>query len=202
MTRPTLAVLSELFLTFARIGLFTFGGGYAMLPILQRELIDKRQWVSEKELLDYYAIGQVTPGIISVNTATFVGHRLKGVLGGLVATLGVITPSCVLVLLVASSLELLTSTEFARHAFAGVRVAVAALMVQAIVQLWKSSVHDVLGIALFALGFCVATFTALSPVVTLAIALGVGLAANHVGLVRRIQRQRHHPKADDGSSTP
>ena len=85
--------LLDLFLTFARIGGLTFGGGYAMLPILQREVVEKRHWATEEELMDYYAIGQCTPGIIAVNTATFVGQGLAGSIGGIVATLGVVFPS-------------------------------------------------------------------------------------------------------------
>ena len=89
--------LFDLFFTFARIGGLTFGGGYAMLPMLQREVVEKRNWATEEEIMDYYAIGQCTPGIIAVNTATFVGYKTKGLLGGILATLGVVFPSLVII---------------------------------------------------------------------------------------------------------
>ena len=88
--------LLDLFLTFARIGGLTFGGGYAMLPMLQKEVVENRGWATEEELADYFAIGQCTPGVIAVNTATFVGYREAGILGGVMATLGVIFPSLVI----------------------------------------------------------------------------------------------------------
>ena len=89
--------LADLFITFARIGGLTFGGGYAMLPILQREVVEKRGWASNEELMDYYAIGQCTPGVIAVNTATFIGNKTKGLIGGIVATLGVVFPSLIII---------------------------------------------------------------------------------------------------------
>ena len=95
----------DLFWTFAKIGAFTFGGGAAMLPILQQEIVDKKGWCSEEELTDYYAIGQCTPGIIAVNTATFVGVKQKGNLGGVVATLGVVFPSVVIITIIAAFLR-------------------------------------------------------------------------------------------------
>ena len=90
-------LLLDLFLTFAKMGAVTFGGGYAMLPILQREVVEKRKWATDEEIMDYYAIGQCTPGIIAVNTATFVGEKVKGIAGGIVATLGVVFPSLPLI---------------------------------------------------------------------------------------------------------
>jgi len=89
--------LWELFVSFFKIGLFTFGGGYAMLPMLQREIVDHHKWVTEEDVLDYYAIGQCTPGVIAVNTATFVGTKLRGWIGGLVATAAVVTPSVIII---------------------------------------------------------------------------------------------------------
>ena len=98
-------LLADLFLTFARIGVCTFGGGYAMLPILQRELVENKQWATEGELADYYAVGQCTPGIIAVNTATFVGRGVAGVAGGVVATLGLVFPSIVIIMVIAAFLK-------------------------------------------------------------------------------------------------
>ena len=107
----------DLFLTFARIGGLTFGGGYAMLPILQREVVEKRGWATENELSDYYAIGQCTPGIIAVNVATFIGNKRKGVLGGIIATFGVVFPSLVIITLIAAFLQNFADLEIVKHAF-------------------------------------------------------------------------------------
>ena len=97
--------LLDLFLTFARIGGLTFGGGYAMLPMLQKEVVEKRGWASEEELMDYYAIGQCTPGIIAVNTATFVGQKTAGIAGGIIATLGVVFPSLIIITIIAAFIQ-------------------------------------------------------------------------------------------------
>lgn len=132
----------DLFLTFARIGACTFGGGYAMLPILQRELVEKRGWCGEEELADYFAIGQCTPGIIAVNTATFVGHKQKGNLGGVAATLGLVAPSVLIILLIAAFLENFADLPVVGHAFAGVRACVCALILVSVLKLRKNTVID------------------------------------------------------------
>ena len=98
-------ILLDMFLTFARVGVMTFGGGYAMLPILQREVVEKKQWATEEELMDYYAIGQCTPGVIAVNTSTFIGHKLAGIPGSLAASLGFISPSILIITVIAAFLE-------------------------------------------------------------------------------------------------
>ena len=89
--------LFKLFLTFAKVGCFTFGGGYAMLPLLQKEVVEKNNWATEEELMDYFAIGQCTPGIIAVNTSTFIGYKRKGIIGGIAATLGMVFPSIIII---------------------------------------------------------------------------------------------------------
>ena len=121
-------ILVSLFLTFARIGVCTFGGGYAMLPILQRELVEDKKWATETELADYYAVGQCTPGIIAVNTATFVGRSQAGIAGGVVATLGLVFPSLVIIMVIAAFLQNFMHLEFVIHAFNGVRAGVVALI--------------------------------------------------------------------------
>ena len=135
-------IFIDLFLTFARIGVCTFGGGYAMLPILQRELVENRKWATEGELADYYAVGQCTPGIIAVNTATFVGRSQAGILGGIFATLGVVFPSIVIILVVAAFLQNFMDQPWVVHAFNGVRAGVAALILSSVIKLFKTSVID------------------------------------------------------------
>ena len=132
----------DLFLTFARIGGLTFGGGYAMLPMLQKEVVEKRGWATEEELMDYYALGQCTPGIIAVNTATFVGQNTAGNLGGIVATLGVVFPSLIIITLIAMFLQNFADLAVVQNAFAGIRVCVCVLVFNAVVKLWKKAVVD------------------------------------------------------------
>ena len=132
----------DLFLTFARVGVCTFGGGYAMLPILQREVVDNKGWATEEQLADYYAIGQCTPGIIAVNTATFVGRTQRGTAGGVIATLGVVFPSVVIILLIAAFLQNFAHLPVVIHAFAGVRACVCALILTSVLKLRKTTVVD------------------------------------------------------------
>ncbi len=132
----------DLFLTFARIGVCTFGGGYAMLPIMQRELVEKKGWATEEELADYYAVGQCTPGIIAVNTATFVGSGQAGITGGVVATLGLVFPSIVIILVIAAFLANFMHLTWVAHAFNGVRAGVVALILQSVIKLCKNALID------------------------------------------------------------
>ncbi len=135
-------ILVSLFLTFARIGVCTFGGGYAMLPILQRELVEDKKWATETELADYYAVGQCTPGIIAVNTSTFVGRSQGGVAGGIVATLGLVFPSLVIIMVIAAFLQNFMHLDVVVHAFNGVRAGVVALIASSVIKLFKNAVID------------------------------------------------------------
>ncbi len=174
-----LKLLASLFLSFARVGVLTFGGGYAMLPMLQREVVEKRGWATEEELADYYAIGQCTPGVIAVNTATFIGQKLGGTACAAAATLGVVFPSLVIITVIAAVLRNFAELSVVRNAFAGIRVCVCALILNAVVKLWKKAVVDVPTLIIFLAVFALAVFTKLSPVVfVLAAALaGVALKA-------------------------
>ena len=164
-------MLWKLFTCFARVGGMTFGGGYAILPILQREVVENRGWATEEELTDYFAIGQCTPGIIAVNTATFVGQKQAGPLGGIAATLGVVFPSMVIITVIAAVLSNFAENEYVRHAFGGVRVCVTVLICNAVIKLWKKTVVDkatlVIFLAVLALGVLpqlVPAFPGISPV--------------------------------------
>ena len=170
-------ILLDLFLTFCRVGGLTFGGGYAMLPILQREIVEKKGWATEEEMLDYFAVGQCTPGIIAVNTATFVGFRKKGVVGGILATLGVVFPSVVIITVIAAVLQNFAHLPVVQNAFAGIRVCVCVLILNAVVKLLKKSVRDWVTLAVFLGVLAAALFTSLSPIwlVLASGILGVGL---------------------------
>ncbi len=132
----------KLFALFARIGACTFGGGYAMLPILQREIVETRGWATDEELTDYYAIGQCTPGIIAINTATFIGYRVLGIAGGIVATLGVVFPSLVIITIIAAFLKSFAEVALIQHAFAGIRACVSVQILNSVLKLRKSTVLD------------------------------------------------------------
>lgn len=156
--------LFDLFWTFCKIGALTFGGGYAMLPLIQREIVENKKWSTEKEILDYYAVGQCTPGVIAVNTATFIGYKLRGIIGGIVATLGVIFPSIVIILIIATFLQNFADLAIVESAFAGIRVAVVALIITTVVKLIKSSIKDYLGVIIAIIAFVISAFIGLSPV--------------------------------------
>lgn len=157
-------MLLKLYVTFFRIGLVMFGGGYAMLPLLQAEIVEKQKWTTEEEILNYFAVGQCTPGIIAVNTATFVGYKQKKIPGAIVATLGMVSPSIIIILLIASVLERFAENVWVNHAFAGIRVAVCALVLSSIVKLWKSGVKNKWGILLFLISFVLVAFIDVSTV--------------------------------------
>lgn len=157
--------LLNLYLLFARMGAVCFGGGYAMLPILERELVTKRGWCTKEELIDYYAIGQCTPGVIAVNTSTFIGHKLKGILGGIVATLGFITPSVIIISAIAVILQYITDLPVVTYAFSGIRICVCVLIITATINLWKSAIKDKIGIMLFLIVFILSAVLSISPII-------------------------------------
>ena len=168
--------LLTLFGLFFKIGITTFGGGYAMLPMLERELVTNRKYVSMEEIMDYFAVGQCTPGVIAVNTATFIGYKKKGILGGIFATLGVITPSIIIITLLASILSFLAGEKIIEHAFAGISVAVCALIVQAILKLSKSGIKDIFTAIAAAVSFVLVFFVkSLSPIVVIIAAAIAGV---------------------------
>ena len=142
--------LLHLFLMFFKIGLFTFGGGYAMLQLLQAEIVKKRRWATDEELLDLYSIGQCTPGIISVNVATFMGYRQAGIAGACAATLGMVMPSLIIITLLAAVLDRYMHNRYVSYAFAGIRICVVALILDIIYDLWKKGITDYKGAGIFA----------------------------------------------------
>jgi len=171
----------DLFLTFAKVGVMTFGGGYAMLPILQREVVDNKKWATEEELMDYFAIGQCTPGVIAVNTATFIGQKNKGIPGGIFATLGVVFPSVVIISLLAGVIEAFSHIEWVQHAFGGIRVCVCVLILNAVIKLLKKAVIDLPTFLVFAAVALASYFTPLSPVIFVVLAAIVGIVIQSMG---------------------
>ena len=157
--------LLQLFFTFARIGGLTFGGGYAMLPMLQREVVERHGWATEEELTDYFAIGQCTPGVIAVNTATFIGYQQRGIAGGIFATLGVVSPSLFIITIIAAFLQNFADYPIVQDAFAGIEVCVCVLIFRAVEKLLKKSVIDRPTAVICVAVFLGTQFFDLSPVV-------------------------------------
>ena len=156
--------LWELFLVFLQMGAVTFGGGYAMLPILTRELVDQRGWATDNELTDYYAIGQCTPGVIALNVATFVGNKKKGVPGALAASVGVIFVPVIIIMIIAAFLRNFADYPIVKDAFAGIRVCVCVLVVNAVLRLWKKSVINRWTLGVFVVVFALTAGSAFLPV--------------------------------------
>lgn len=146
------------------MGAMTFGGGMAMLPILQREVVENKHWATEEEMVDYYAIGQCTPGIIAVNTATFIGQKQKGIAGGIAATLGVVFPSLVIITILAGLISNYSHLAWVTNAFAGIQVCVCILILNATVKLLKKSVVDKRTAVIFVLVLGCSVFLRLSPI--------------------------------------
>ena len=165
----------DLVTSFIKIGAFTFGGGYAMLPMLQKEIVENKHWATEAELLDYFAIGQCTPGVIAVNTASFIGYNKKGIPGAIMATIGVILPSFCIILVIASLLSNFADLAIVQHALSGIRIAVCALIFKAVWNMLKTGVKDWPGILIFSTAFILSLFSILPtvPIIILAAAAGI-----------------------------
>ena len=175
-------MLLDLFLTFAKVGAMTFGGGYAMLPILQREVVENKGWATEDELADYFAIGQCTPGVIAVNTATFIGQKQNGVAGGCAATAGVIFPSLVIISLLAGLISTVSHLPIVQDAFAGIRVCVCVLIYNAVRKLLQKSVVDRVTLVMFVVFLIAALLIDLSPVVFVMISGVLGVMIRMMGV--------------------
>ncbi len=174
-------LLLQMFFTFAKVGVMTFGGGYAMLPILQREVVDNKGWATEEELMDYFAIGQCTPGVIAVNTATFIGQKNKGFWGAIFATVGVVFPSLVIISLLAGVIETFSHLVWVQNAFGGIRVCVCVLIANAVVKLFKKAVVDIPTLLIFLLVAAGSVFLDLSPVIFVVAAAFAGILLKVLG---------------------
>lgn len=170
----------QLFFSFFKLGFIMFGGGYAMLPILEHEVIDRRHWMDEEEMLDLYALAQCTPGVIAVNTATKTGYKIKGILGALFATIGVVIPSLIIIIAVSVLLKNLSAVEEVNNILAGIRVAACAMMVNTLIKLGKAGIKDWLGAVIFLAALVASFFFGVSPVWLVLIAIFVGIFSGKV----------------------
>ncbi len=173
--RSRVSLALELFFVFAKIGATTFGGGYAMLPILQNEIVEKRGWATDEELMDYYAIGQCTPGIIAVNTATFIGYKYLGIIGGITATLGVVFPSVCIITVIAAFLTNFAELAVVKHAFNGIRACVCVLICDSVIKLGKKSIVDYRCMMIFLVILALSLFAPISPIILVIVAGVAGL---------------------------
>ena len=173
--------LLDLFFTFAKVGIMTFGGGYAMLPILQREVVDNKGWATEEELMDYFAIGQCTPGVIAVNTATFIGQKQGGTIAAIFTTLGVVFPSLVIISLLAGVIEAFSHLTWVQNAFGGIRVCVCVLITNAVVKLFKKAVVDKITLVIFLAVALGSTLLDISPVIFVILAAVAGITIKAMG---------------------
>lgn len=179
--------LLSLFALFFKIGLFTFGGGYAMLPLLKDEVVNKRRFVSDEELLDLYSIGQCTPGIISINVATFIGYQQKGIGGAVAATSGIVLPSLIIITLVASILQQFMDNRYVAYAFAGIRICVAALIADVIYDLAKKNIKNYMAGIIFIGALVLSVWGNLSAVWIVLIAGGCALAIGEIS--RKVKKR-------------
>ena len=148
----------KLFLVFFKIGAFSFGGGYAMIPLIQKEACDKKKWISEQDIFEIIAIAESTPGPIAINSATFIGYKVAGTLGSVFATLGVVTPSFIIILLISYVLRQFESIKAVRYAFSGIRAGVLALIIKALISMYKQCPKDIFSYILAGAAFVVSAF--------------------------------------------
>ena len=172
----------DMFLTFARIGGLTFGGGYAMLPMLQKEVVENKKWATNEEIMDYYAIGQCLPGLIAVNTAAFIGQKMRGTKGGYACAMGVVFPSFVIIAIIAAFISGFADLAVVRNAFAGIRVCVCVLIYNAVLKLWKKAIIDWKALVIFGAVFLASTFTDLSPILFVILAGAAGILIQTLGV--------------------
>lgn len=180
----------DLFITFFKIGLFTFGGGYAMLPMLESEVVSKKKWATYDELMDFYAVSQCTPGVIAVNVATLIGYDEKKVPGAIVATAGVICPSIIIIVLIASLLTNFADLPVVQHALAGIRIAVCVLILKAVIKLMKNGIKDIWGVLIFIGALLCTWFSLLNTVMVVIIAACLGIAISSLNA-----KKKEEPKA-------
>ncbi len=170
--------LWELYITFFKIGISTFGGGYAMLPILEREAVEKKGWVSVTEVMDYYAISQCTPGIIAINTATYIGHKVNDLLGGIAAALGMISPSIIIIMILAGIIQRYSALPIVESAFSGIQIAVAVIIINAVIKMYKNSVVDKITLGIFVITLAILLFV---DIPTIAVIIGAFIISLLIG---------------------
>lgn len=177
------SIYFKLFIAFFRVGIFTIGGGYAMLPMLRKEVVEKHGWATDEEMLDYFAIGQSTPGIIAINTSTFIGFKKGGIIGGIFSTLGMVTPSWIIIISIAKFFEAFSDNVHVANAFTGIRVVVVVLILNAVIKMGKKSIKNWIHILLFLGAYLLIVFSVIPTflVVIISGVLGALISTVKVG---------------------
>lgn len=192
--------MQDLFLqykTWFKIGLFTFGGGYVILPMINKEVVQKYHWATNEEIMDYYAIGQSLPGVIAVNTATFVGYKTGGIPGAIASAMGVISPSILIITIIATLLSGFQDIPVVRHALTGIQISVCMLMTATIIQLWKGSIKDIIGIVICLATFGLAYFIGVGTVALVILAAASGIVIKTVAENRKLKAEERKPKIEN-----
>ena len=184
----------QLFTAFFKIGLFTFGGGMSMLPMLQRELVESKQWLTEEEILNYFAIGQCTPGIIAVNVATFCGYKRAGLSGAIVSTIGIVCPSWIVITLIAGSISRFSDIVWIQRAMKGVYVAVAALLARAVFTFGKKIITDFVTAGIAAGAFLAMSVWNVSGILIVLVAGIIGFCAQIIRNGKETSGRREEDK--------
>lgn len=190
--------LLMLYTVFFKMGIVNFGGGYALLPLLQKELVDKRGWTTNEEITDYYAIGQCTPGAIAVNVSTFIGYKIKGVLGGIVATLGFVSPAFIIIFLIATVLNQFSDLWYVQSAFKAIRACVFVLILSAIIKLSKKSIVDWITLGLAATVLLLTVFTEIPLFIYVLVAGFIGVMVNWYKDKRKPKPVEETPSESEG----
>lgn len=190
----------NLYFTFVKIGAFTIGGGLAMMPMMQKELIDKKHWMTEEDLIDYYAVGQSTPGMIAVNVSTFVGYNQLGILGGIVATLGMVSPSIIIITILAGLINSIDEYPMVQKALRGINVAVAALFTSVIVKFVKKTIKKPLHVLLMLISFTLVYFFKLQSFWIILTAILCGVVITSVSLKKAAAKEVAHTDAAESKS--
>ena len=184
----------QLFTAFFKIGLFTFGGGMSMLPMLQKELVESKKWLTEEEILNYFAIGQCTPGIIAVNVATFCGYKRAGLSGAIVSTIGIVCPSWIVITLIAGSISRFSDIVWIQRAMKGVYVAVAALLARAVFTFGKKIITDFVTAGIAAGAFLAMSVWNISGILIVLVAGIIGFCAQIIRNGKRVSDNREEDK--------
>lgn len=174
----------ELFLTFANIGAFTFGGGYAMIPLLQKEVVENKKWISENEMLDITAISQSTPGPLAINCATFVGYKIEGVIGSVVATLGVVLPSFFVIIVVSVLFNMFRDNVIVNNIFSGIQAGVIVLILEAALKLSKQIKNNWFNLTLLIVSFLITAFTGINVIYVLIACALLGVLVHGLNIVK------------------
>ena len=180
MKSSKLRLYLQLLLSFMKIGVVTFGGGYAMIPIIENEVSKKRKWISDKDLIDVVALSESTPGPIAICAASFIGFKTAGIIGAFMATLGVILPSFIIIYLISILLSNFAQLDIVRYAFTGIRAGVLALIIKAVISMFKKAPHNVVAYIIMAVSFALVVLFSTNVLIIILSSAIVGIVCSYL----------------------